>query len=69
MSRFELVFSLILAILIVFQLVYRIDFSDLYHPANKGGATGVMICLLGLFSLFLAHRAGSGQQDATSEKD
>jgi hypothetical protein len=69
MNRFELVFSLILAILIALHLVYRIDFSDLFHPDNKGGATGVMICLLGLFSLWLAHRAESGQQDVASGKE
>lgn len=68
MNRFEVVLSLILAILIVFHLVYRIDFSDLFDPANKGGATGVMICLLGLLSLWLSHHAESGQQDVTPEK-
>lgn len=68
MKRFDIVFSLILTVLIVLHLVYRIDFSDLYHPANKGGATGVMICLLGLLSIWLGHRAESGRQDVTSFK-
>ncbi|HKL38142.1 MAG TPA: hypothetical protein VJ876_04550 [Bacteroidales bacterium] len=65
MKRFDLFLSLTLAVLIVLHLLYRIDFADLYHPANKGGATGVMICVLGLFSLWLSHRAGEGEKDVT----
>jgi len=66
MKRLDLFLSLTLAILVVLNLVYRIDFADLFHPANKGGATGVMICVLGLFSLWLSHRAEEGEKDMNS---
>jgi len=63
MNRFKLILSLILVALIAAHLVWSIDYSELYTVENKGGATGVMICLLGLISLWLSHREKSGQQD------
>ena len=62
MNRFERVFTLILVALIVLHLFFTIDYSDLYSLENKGGATGVMICLLGLISLWLSHRVAEGQK-------
>jgi len=63
MNRFNLILSLILVALIIFHLTWSIDYSELYTVENKGGATGVMICLLGLFSLWLSQRERSGEKD------
>ena len=63
MNRFSLILSFILVVLIVVHLAWSIDYSELYTVENKGGATGVMICLLGLFSLWLSQREKSGEQD------
>ena len=61
MKRFEYTLTLILLALIILHLSFTIDYSDLYQPENKGGATGVMICLLGLVSLWLSSRKKAGR--------
>ncbi|MBS3808514.1 MAG: hypothetical protein KGY60_13500 [Bacteroidales bacterium] len=63
MNRFNLILTLILVILIVLHLAWSIDYSVLYTVGNKGGATGAMICILGLISLWLSHREESGERD------
>lgn len=56
MNRFNLIIGLMLVALILLHLMYSIDYNELYTTENKGGATGVMICLLGLISLWLSSR-------------
>lgn len=66
MKKFNLIFSFILVVLLVLHLSWSINYSELYTVENKAGATGVMICLLGLISLWLSHREESGEQDIRS---
>jgi hypothetical protein len=66
MNRFSLILSGILVVLIILHLVYTIDYTSLYTPENKGGTTGVMICILGLVSLWLSNRIEAGQRDVGS---
>ncbi len=67
MNRFSLVVSLILIVLIVLHLVYSIDYGQLFTVENKGGATGVMVSILGLIALLLSNRANAGETDASME--
>gem|GEM_PF-2062895 len=62
MKRFEIILALVLFILMVMHLVYSIDYSHLFTTANKAGATGAMICLLGLVSLWLSLRQEAGER-------
>jgi len=63
MNRFNLTLSLILVALIVVHLTWSIDYNELFTVDNKGGATGVMICVLGLISLWLSTRHEAGRKD------
>ena len=67
MNRFSLVFSLIFIVLILLHLVYSIDYGELFTTENKGGATGVMISILGLISIWLANRSGKGEMDVSGQ--
>ncbi len=68
MNRFSLVLTVILIILILLHLSYSIDYGELFTTENKGGATGVMVSILGLIALLLSHRSKSGETDISVEK-
>ena len=65
MNRFNLILTAILIALIILHLVYTIDYDHLYTTDNKGGATGVMISVLGLIALWLSNRSGAGETDVS----
>jgi hypothetical protein len=65
MKRFTLLTSSLLVGLIVLHLLLSIDYENLYTVANKGGATGIMICLIGLIALWLSTRYQSGEQQVS----
>lgn len=66
MSRFNLILSLMLVALLILHLFWTIDYSDLFTTSNKAGATGVLVSILGLASLWLSTRQGSDQRDSLS---
>lgn len=66
MNSLNILLYLVFAALIVLHLSYSIDYSDLYTTANKGGATGVLVSVLGILSLWLSSRYSSGEEDLTA---
>ena len=67
MSKFSLTFFIIFIILIIAHLILSIDYNHLFTVGNKGGATGVMVSILGIVSIFLARKAE--QNDYISAKE
>lgn len=67
MNRFSLLLSIVFIALIILHLVYSIDYGELFTTENKGGATGVMVSLLGLIALLLSNRANAGETDISAE--
>ena len=67
MNRFSLVLTVILLVLIILHLVFTIDYDHLYTTDNKGGATGVMISILGLIAIWLSNRSEKGEMDVSGQ--
>jgi hypothetical protein len=56
MSKFSVFFLSLLIILTIAHLFYSIDYNHLFTVGNKGGATGVMVGIIGIISVFLANK-------------
>jgi hypothetical protein len=67
MNRFSLILTVLLLALIILHLVYTIDYGELYTTDNKGGATGVMISILGLIAIWLSNRSEKGETDVSGQ--
>lgn len=67
MNRFSLLLSIVLIAMVILHLGYSIDYGELFTTENKGGATGVMVSLLGLIALLLSNRANAGGRDISVE--
>jgi hypothetical protein len=67
MNRFSLILTVLLLALIILHLVYSIDYGELYTTDNKGGATGVMISILGLIAIWLSNRSEKGEMDVSGQ--
>ena len=67
MNRFSIILTLLLLALIILHLVYSIDYGELYTTDNKGGATGVMISILGLIAIWLSNRSEKGEMDVSGQ--
>jgi len=65
MNRFTLVTSAFLIVLIILHLLFSIDYDNCQTVTNKGGATGIIICLIGLIALWLSTRYSSGEQEVS----
>ena len=57
MSKFSVVFLIILVILTVAHLFYSIDYNHFFSLGNKGGATGILVGIMGMVSVMLALKA------------
>jgi hypothetical protein len=57
MSKFAPIFLIIFVILIFAHLFYSIDYNHLFTVGNKGGATGILISILGIIATILAYKA------------
>ena len=69
MSRSNIfLYSLLMAIIIL-HLVFKLDYSELLTPENKGPATGIMISVLGIISLVLSQRVRGGVHDVSGNDD
>ena len=62
MSKFSVFFLFFFSLLIVAHLFYSIDYNQLFTVGNKGGATGIIVSLLGIVSVFLAQRSERKEQ-------
>lgn len=65
MNKVSIFLAVMLIALIILHLIYSIDYENLLSSHNKGGATGIMVCILGLAALWLNIRLKPGEIDVS----
>jgi hypothetical protein len=56
MSKLSVFLIILLLLFTIAHLVISIDYNHLFTVGNKGGATGVMVGILGIISVLLAQK-------------
>ncbi len=57
MSKYSIFLIVLLLLFTIAHLIISIDYNHLFTVGNKGGATGVMVGILGIVSVILSQKS------------